>query len=84
MFTSCASPLVLFLTVSLLITSLIFSFENSPARFPGRMLKRRLNLALVVCVNFMLSYVFHACMFDLVVLDLVFICNGLLCIFVLA
>jgi len=41
------------------------------------------NLAVVFCVNFTLSYILlrlHV-RFDLVVLDLVFICNGFVCIF---
>ena len=63
-------PLTFFLAYSLsyLSTSLrIGTFRfHAGCRRPNR----RLNLALVFCVHFILSYVF-ACMFDLVVLDLV-------------
>ena len=58
---------------------LIHFFENRPARCR----KRRLNLALVSFVLIFGCRMFCcACMFDLVVLDLVSICNSLVCIFV--
>ena len=65
-----------------LLSDLSFPLRIDPLRFQARCHKRRLNLALVFCVNFMLSYVLFACVFDLVVLDLVFICNDLVYIFV--
>jgi len=82
------SPLTFLLTNSLsyLSTFLLSTFLRiGPLRFQTGCRKRLLNLALVFCVNFVLPYVLlymHFFIWLYTVLDLVFICNGIVCIFV--
>jgi len=75
------SPLTFLLLYSLSYFS--SSLRIGPFCFQAGHRKRRLSLALVFCVLTLCCCMFwYACMFHLVVLDLVFICHGLVCIFV--
>ena len=75
-----------YLFTFLLIHLFTFHFLRiGPLRFQTGCRKRLLNLALVFCVNFVLPYVLlymHFFIWLYTVLDLVFICNGIVCIFV--
>ena len=66
-----------------LLPYLSFLLRIDPLRFHAGCRKRRLNLDLVFLLILCCHMFCYACLFDLVVLDLLFICSGLVCIFVL-
>jgi len=71
------SPLTFFITCSLSYLSI--SLRIGPFRFQARLAGCRIPDFSYLC--YFCVVVCYECMFDLIVLDLIFICNGLVCIF---